>query len=213
YFLPPGATEPPPTLDTPGWLSHVLEEQRATREEVVVFDQTSFAKFVLKGRDAVALLQRLCANDIDVPPGRMVYTAMLNDRGGFESDLTITRLGADAFFILTGTAQATRDADWIERHIRVDEHASLFDLTSAYSVISVMGPKAAMLLERLSADAWSREALPFSMTRESDVGYARVRAAHMSYVGGPGYELLVSTDQCVTLYDALCSAGADLGLR
>ena len=95
----------------------MLEEQRACREDVVVFDQTSFSKFVLKGRDALAVLQRLCANEIDVPVGKMVYTAMLNARGGFESDLTITRLAPDAFFILTGSGQATRDASWIERHI------------------------------------------------------------------------------------------------
>ncbi|TMH35540.1 MAG: FAD-dependent oxidoreductase [Betaproteobacteria bacterium] len=213
YFLPAGATEPAPTLGTPGWLPYVLEEQRATREDVVIFDQTSFAKFVLKGRDALRVLQRLCANELDVPIHRMVYTAMLNERGGFESDLTLTRLSADAFFILSGSAQATRDADWIERHIGAEEHAALFDVTSAYSVISLMGPKAATLLARVSSDDWTREALPFSMTRESDVGYARVRAARMSYVGGPGYEMVVSTDQCVTLYEALCAAGTDLGLR
>ena len=110
YFLPAGTKEPPPTLDTPGWLPFVLEEQRACREDVVVFDQTSFAKLILKGRDALGVLERLCANAIDVPIGRMVYTAMLNERGGFESDLTITRLAPDTFFILTGSAQATRDA-------------------------------------------------------------------------------------------------------
>jgi 4-methylaminobutanoate oxidase (formaldehyde-forming) len=213
YFLPPGAKEPPPTLDTPGWLPWVIEEQRACREDVVVFDQTSFAKLLLKGRDALALLQRLCANEVDVPVGRMVYTAMLNDRGGFESDLTITRLAADSFFILTGSAQATRDADWIGRHIAENEHAILVDVTSAWSIVSVMGPKAETLLARVSADDLSKAAMPFSMTREIDVGYARARAARMSYVGGPGYELCVPTDQCLTLYDALCSAGGELGLR
>jgi len=213
YFLPSGATEPPPTLDTPGWLPIVLEEQRACREDVVVFDQTSFAKFVLKGRDALALLQRLCANEIDVAPGRMVYTAMLNERGGFESDLTITRLAADTFFILTGSAQATRDADWIERHIGESEFAALVDVTSAFSVLSVMGPRAEALLGRLSPDDLSKGALPFAMTREIDIGYARPRAARMSYVGGPGYELTVPTDQCLTLYDALGSVGAEFGLK
>jgi 4-methylaminobutanoate oxidase (formaldehyde-forming) len=213
YFLPEGAGEPPPTLDTPGWLPFVLEEQRACREDVVVFDQTSFAKFVLKGRDALAVLQRLCANEIDVAPGRMVYTAMLNERGGFESDLTITRLAADAFFILTGSAQATRDADWIERHIGDGEFAALVDVTSAFSVLSVMGPSAEALLAKLCPDDLSKGALPFSMTRELDVGYARPRAARMSYVGGPGYELTVSTDQCLTLYDALWSVGPEFGLK
>src|SRR4029079_612368 len=124
-FLRAGAARPPYTLGTPGWLPYVLDEQRACREDVVVFDQTSFSKFVLKGRDALGVLQRLCANEIDVAVGRMVYTAMLNARGGFESDLTIVRLAADTFFILTGTAQATRDAAWIERHVAEGEFAAL----------------------------------------------------------------------------------------
>ena len=213
YFLPPGAGPAPYTLGTPDWLPAVLDEQRSAREGVVVFDQTSFAKFILKGRDALQVLQRLCANEIDVPVGRMVYTAMLNERGGFESDLTLTRIAADTFFILTGSAQATRDADWIDRHIREVEFAALVDVTSAYSVISVMGPRSAELLGRLSPDDLSRDGLPFSTTREIDVGYARVRAARMSYIGGPGYELYVTTDQCIALYDALHEAGADLGLR
>jgi glycine cleavage system aminomethyltransferase T/glycine/D-amino acid oxidase-like deaminating enzyme len=212
YFLPEDVAEPAPTLDRPGWLPYVLAEQRACREDVAVFDQTSFAKFILKGRDALGVLQRLCANEIDVAVGRMVYTAMLNDRGGFESDLTITRLADDAFFIVTGSAQATRDADWIARHILDTEFAALVDVTAAWSVISVMGPRAEALLARCSPDDLSKSALPFSSTREIDVGYARARAARMSYVGGPGYELYVPTDQCLTLYDVLCSAGEGLGL-
>jgi glycine cleavage system aminomethyltransferase T/glycine/D-amino acid oxidase-like deaminating enzyme len=213
YFLPADAPLPPCTFGRPEWLPHVLQEQRACREDVVVFDQTSFGKFVLKGRDALAVLQRLCANELDVPVGRMVYTAMLNERGGFESDLTITRLAADTFFILTGSGQTTRDASWIERHIRSDEFAALVDVTSGYSVISLMGPKSESLLGQLSPDDLSKAGLPFSMTAEIDVGYARVRAARMSYVGGPGYEMVVPSDQCVTLYDALRSAGDAFGLR
>ena len=213
YFLSPGAATPPYTLGTPGWLPYVLDEQRACREDAVVFDQTSFSKFVLKGRDALAVLQRLCANEMDVPVGKMVYTAMLNARGGFESDLTIVRLGAAEFFIITGSAQTTRDFAWIERAIAHNEHAALVDVTNAYSVISVMGPKAEGLLNRISPDDLGKSAMPFSTTRMIDVGYARVRAARMSYVGGPGYELYVSSDQCVTLYEALWSVGAELGLK
>ncbi|HZQ60513.1 MAG TPA: FAD-dependent oxidoreductase [Casimicrobiaceae bacterium] len=212
YFLGAGQALPPPTFDTPAWLPCVLAEQRACREDVVVFDQSSFAKFMLKGRDALALLQRLAANDVDVAPGRMVYTGMLNARGGYESDLTILRLAQDAFFIITGSAQGTRDAAWIERHIG-DAHAALVDVTSGYCVISVMGPRAEALLSRLSPDDVSRAALPFGSTREIDVGYARVRAARMSYVGGPGYELYVPTDQCVTLYEALQAEGDAFRLR
>ncbi|MFO1282133.1 MAG: FAD-dependent oxidoreductase [Burkholderiales bacterium] len=212
YFLPAGRAVPSPTLDTPGWLPIVLEEQRACREDVVVFDQTSFAKFVLKGRDALAVLQRLCANEIDVPPGHMVYTAMLNARGGFESDLTVLRVAEREFFILTGSAQATRDFSWIERRIGPDEHASLVDVTGAWSVVSVMGPKAQALLESLSPDSFSREAIPFASTAMVDIGYARPRAARISYVGGPGYELYVPVEQCATLYDAISEAGPRFGL-
>jgi 4-methylaminobutanoate oxidase (formaldehyde-forming) len=213
YFLPRGSTEPPYTLDAPGWLPYILDEQRACREDVVVFDQTSFAKFVLKGRDALAVLQRLSANDVDVPVGRLIYTGLLNARGGFESDVTITRLSEREFFIVTGSAQGTRDFAWIERHIGADEHAALVDVTSAWCVISVMGPKAQALLARLSPDDLSKGGLPFSTARDVDVGLARVRAARISYVGGPGYELYVPTDQGVTLYEALWSVGAELGLR
>jgi 4-methylaminobutanoate oxidase (formaldehyde-forming) len=212
YLLPAGVPEPPPTLGTPGWLPHVIEEQRACREQVVVFDQTSFAKLVLKGRDACGVLERLCANRVDVEPGRMVYTAMLNHRGGIESDLTVLRVARDEYFLVTGSSQAVRDADWIERHLRAGEHASLVDVSGAWSVLSVMGPRSSALLEALSRDDFSREALPFSTVRDRDVGYARVRAARMSYVGGPGFELYVPVEQCVTLYDALCEAGARFGL-
>jgi 4-methylaminobutanoate oxidase (formaldehyde-forming) len=138
---------------------------------------------------------------------------MLNARGGFESDLTIVRIGAAEFFIITGSAQTTRDFAWIERAIHADEHAALVDVTNAHSVISVMGPKAEALLNRVSPDDLSKTGMPFSTTKMIDVGYARVRAARMSYVGGPGYELYVSTDQCVTLYEALWSVGGELGLR
>ncbi len=213
YFLSPGATKPPYTLGTPGWLPDVLEEQRACREDAVVFDQTSFSKFVLKGRDALSVMQRLCANELDVPDGSMVYTAMLNARGGFESDLTVVRVAPTEFFIITGSAQTTRDFAWIERAIRGDEHASLVDVTSAFSVLSVMGPKAEALLNRVSPDDLTKAGMPFSTTKMIDVGYARVRAARMSYVGGPGYELYVATDQCVTLYESLWSVGAEFGLR
>ena len=213
YFLRDGDREPAPTFDSPGWLPYVLDEQRACREDAVVFDQTSFAKFVLKGRDALTVLERLCANRVDVAAGRIVHTAMLNERGGFECDVTITRVAQNEFFIVTGSAQATRDFAWIERHIGENEHAALVDVTSGWCVLSLMGPRAEPLLRTLSRDDVSKTALPFAATRLIDIGYARVRAARMSYVGGPGYELYVPTEFCATLYDALCDAGRAFGLR
>ncbi len=213
YFRPSGVSTPAHTLGTPGWLPWMIEEQRATREAVALYDQTSFSKLLLQGRDALHVLQRLCANEMDVPVGRMVYTPMLNARGGIESDLTITRLAEDQFHIVTGSAQATRDADWIRRHIVADQHAVLTDVSALTCVLSVMGPKARELLARVSPDDLSPAGLKFSWTKEIDLGHARVRAARMSYVGGPGFELYVPVEMTRHVYLALMAAGQDLGLR
>jgi glycine cleavage system aminomethyltransferase T/glycine/D-amino acid oxidase-like deaminating enzyme len=213
YFRPEGAARPPYTLDTPGWLPWMQAEQRATREAVALYDQTSFSKLLLQGRDALAVLQRLCANEMDVPIDKMVYTAMLNARGGFESDLTVIRQATDRFLIVTGSAQTVRDFDWISRHIEPHEHAMLTDVSAMFSVLSVMGPKARELLARVSPDDLSPEALKFSWTKEIDIGFARVRAARMSYVGGPGWELYTPIEMARHVYLALMEAGRDLGLR
>ncbi len=191
----------------------MIGEQAATRDAVAIYDQTSFAKLLLQGRDALDVLQRLCANEMDVPVNRMVYTAMLNARGGFESDLTIIRIAGHKFLIITGSAQAVRDADWIGRNIASEEHAILTDVTAQYSVLSVMGPKARELMARVSPDDLSAGGLTFSWTKEIDVGFARVRAARMSYVGGPGFELYVPVEMTRHVYLALIGAGVDLGLR
>lgn len=213
YFKPSGAARPAFGLDHPGWLPWVIEEQRATREAVAVYDQSSFSKLLLQGRDALAVLQRLCANEVDIPVDKMVYTAMLNSRGGFESDLTIVRIAEARFLIITGSAQTVRDADWIARNTKPDEYAVLTDVTGLYSVLSVMGPNARALMARVSPDDLAPEVLPFSWTREIDVGFARVRAARMSYVGGSGFELYVPTEMTRHVYLALMEAGDDLGVR
>ncbi len=158
------------------------------------------------------MLQRLCANEIDVPVGRMVYTAMLNERGGFETDVTVIREGAARFLVVTGSAQAMRDADWITRHLEAHEHAVLTDVSAMTCVLSLMGPNARELLGRVSPDDVSPAMLRFSHTKEVDLGLARVRAARMSYVGGPGFELYVPVEMARHVYLALHSAGAGLGL-
>ena len=216
YFKPAGAPDAVHGLGRPDWLDWVKAEQRATREAVALYDQTSFSKLLLQGRDALAVLQRLCANEIDIAVDRMVYTAMLNARGGFESDLTVIRTAPERFLIVTGSAQTVRDFDWISRHIAPHEHAMLTDVSAMTSVLSVMGPNARALLSRVGspnlADDLSPAALKFSHTREIDVGLARVRAARMSYVGGPGFELYVPIEMARHVYLALHEAGTDLGL-
>jgi len=220
YFRPPGTPHTPRPahgLGRPGWLPWMIEEQRATREAVALYDQSSFGKLLLQGRDALAVLQRLCANEVDVAPGRMVYTAMLNERGGFESDLTLMRLPPERlnerFLIVTGSAQPVRDADWINRHIGAHEHALLTDVSTMWSLLSLMGPKARDLLARVSPDDLSPAGLRFAHTKEIDLGHARVRAARMSYVGGPGYELHVPVEMARHVHLALQEAGADMGFN
>ncbi len=211
YFrVPADAPRPPYGLARPGWLDWVIEEQRATREAVALYDQSSFAKLLLQGRDALALLQRLCANDVDVPVQQMVYTPMLNERGGFESDLTVLRLAADRFLVVTGSAQATRDADWISRHIEPGRHVTLADVSAMTCVLSLMGPNAQALLARVSPDTLPAK---LSHTKEIDLGHARVRTARMSYVGGPGFELYVPVEMARHVYLALHAAASGLGLR
>ena len=211
-FKPASADPSPYTLGRPAWLPWMVAEQRATREAVAIYDQSSFGKLLVQGRDALALLQRLCANDVDVPVGRMVYTPMLNDRGGYESDLTAMRLAQDRFLLVTGSAQPVRDHDWIARHVPDGAHCSITDVSALWSVLSLMGPRARALLARTSPDDLSPEGLRFAHTKEIDLGHARVRAARMSYVGGPGYELYVPVEMTRHVYLALLEAGEELGL-
>ena len=193
------------------WFDAVAAEHAPRARRVTVVDETSFGKFLVQGRDAEAVLQRLCANDIAVPVGRTVYTGLLNERGTFESDLTIARLARDKFLIVTGSAQATRDADWIGRHMPADAHAVLTDVTAAWTVLSVMGPTQ----PRAAADGeqgrfLQRGAFPSRTIREIDIGYATVLASRRTYMGELGWELYVPVEFAVTVFETLHEAGADV---
>jgi 4-methylaminobutanoate oxidase (formaldehyde-forming) len=214
FFAPPGSdAHIDYSFGCQNWFEATAAEHRACREAVAIFDMTSFAKFLLQGADAEAVLQRLCANDMAVPVGTTVYTALLNERGGFESDLTVARLAPETFLILTGTAQATRDAHWIRRHIPDSARSVLTDVTSAYAVLAVMGPNARALLSRVSRAVLDDTEFPFGATREIDIGYTTTWAARRSYMGELGWELYVPTEFAVTVYETLAAAGGDLGLR
>jgi 4-methylaminobutanoate oxidase (formaldehyde-forming) len=194
------------------WFPCAAEEHRAVRDAVGLFDQSSFTKFRLEGPDAVTILQQLCANDVDVPPGRIVYTAMLNRRGGIEADLTVTRLAEDAYLIVTAAAASTHNAEWIRRHLG-DARAVLTDVTSAYAVVSIMGPRSRTLLARLTSADLSNGRFPFGASREMWLASAPVRATRITYVGELGWELYVPTEFAPGVYDAIAIAGEDLGLR
>src|SRR5262249_5378057 len=193
------------------WFEQSALEHRAVRGAVGLSDQSSFAKFRLEGPDAPDVLGRLCAGDVDVPVGRIVYTQMLNPRGGIECDLTVTRLAEDAYLIVTAAAASTHDQAWIRRHLG-DARAALTDVTSASAVVGVMGPRSRILLARLTDADLSNEAFPYLTSREIWLGPARVRASRITYVGELGWELYVPAEFAVGAYEDLTAAGADLGL-
>src|SRR5947209_10618822 len=194
------------------WFPYVAAEHRATREAVSITDLTSFAKFMVQGRDADAALQRLCANDIAVPVGQTVYTGLLNARGTYESDLTVARLAAARFLLVTGTAQATRDADWIGRHLEPQD-ATLTDVTSSYAVLAVMGPRARDLLSRVTKTPLDNAAFPFGAMQEIEIAGGKLWASRRTYVGELGWELYVPTEQAGGVYDALMDAGRGFAVR
>ncbi|PYM14130.1 MAG: FAD-dependent oxidoreductase, partial [Verrucomicrobia bacterium] len=193
------------------WFANHAAEHRAAREKVAIFDQTGFSKFTFKGRDAINVLQRLCGNDVDVAIGQAVYTGLFNERGGFESDLTLVRLARDEFYIVSGTAQAVRDFDWITRNIRRDEHADLVDVTGSFGVLGVMGPNSRALLSRVTDADLSNGAFPFGTARQINIGSATARAARITYVGELGWELHAPMEQLALVYDTVMEAGKDLG--
>ena len=187
----------------PNWLPWSEIEQRATRGAVALFDQTSFGKILVRGPDAAPLLQRLCSADVAVEPGRAVYTAMLNSRGGYESDLTVTRLGHAEFLLVTSSGSVGRDLSWISRHAAPDERVDLVDVSSAYAVYGLMGPRSRELLSELSPSDFSDRAFPFATSRSVDLGYSTVRATRITYVGELGWELYVPGEFAVGVYGLL----------
>ena len=195
------------------WFAQSAAEHHAVRNAVGLFDQSSFAKFVLKGRDATRALGRTCAGDIDVPVGRIVYTQWLNERGGIEADLTVTREAEDAYLIVTSCATQTRDFAWLCRAIPDDARAVAVDVSSAYAVLSLMGPRSRELLATLTDADLSSAAFPFATSRVIDLGYARVRASRITYVGELGYELYIPTEFAQSVYDTIIEAGEPFGLR
>ncbi|MGA9829571.1 MAG: FAD-dependent oxidoreductase [Trebonia sp.] len=213
YFAPPGQDA---AIEygwgRQSWQPWSSAEQRAARGSVALFDQTSFSKYLITGRDAEQALQWLCTADVGVEPGRTVYTGMLNARGTYEADITVTRLSAHEFLLVSSAASTERDKDHITRRMPAGYHASLADVTSAYAVYGVMGPRSRELLSRLSRSDFSDKAFPFSTSREIDLGYATVRATRITYVGELGWELYVPAEFAVGAYEDLMDAGAGLGL-
>ena len=214
WFAPQGV-EPKNdlTFDIPNWFEYVAAEHKNARENVVLIDQTSFCKFEVEGPGALKFLNRLCTNQIDRPVGKVIYTQMCNDRGTIECDMTVGRLAQDKFLLIVGTAFGLRVSWWIENHKPADSAFSFREVTSAYAVINVIGPKSRALLKKTTDADLSNSAFSFGTCKSFSVGYAPVISFRVTYIGELGYELYIPAEFAGHVYDTLWEAGQDLGVK
>lgn len=214
WFAPEG-TEPRDvySMGRQNWFEAVGEEHRHVREAVGIFDQSSFAKYEIKGADAGKALDFICANDVSRPVGRLTYTQLLNTRGGIEADLTVARLSEDRFYIVTGTGFRTHDLGWIRDHIAKGLDARLTDVTEDFGTLSLMGPRARDVLARVTSADVGNAAFPFGHVREIAIAGHAVRALRVTYVGELGWELHVPIHATGDVFDALMEAGGAHGIR
>ncbi len=214
WFAGPGVT---PTVewgyDRGEAFERTREEHLHARDSFAVFDLSLMSHHLVQGPDAMAVLNRVCANNVDAAVGRVVYTQWLDERGGIIADVTVTRLAEDAYVVVSGDTIHRRVPAWIKRQTRDDEFLTVTDVTSGYALLSVQGPRSREVLQRLSPDDWSDEAFPYLTAQKVELGYTPLWAFRVTYVGELGWDLLVPTEFGATLYDQLREAGADLGFR
>lgn len=195
------------------WFAYSAEEHRAFREKVALFDQSSFSKYLVQGRDSCRALQRICSANIDLPADRIIYTHWLNERGGIEADLTVTRLGENEFLVVSGAAVTGRDMEWLRRNIPADAHCFVTDVTNSWAVLGVMGPHGRDLLCDALDHDMSTAGFPFGSTQAIELGCALGRAARVSFVGELGWELYIPADMARHGFDHLWRVGEKYGLR
>ena len=192
---------------------HIEAEHRGVREAAGIVDMSSFAKYEISGPGALPLLQKVAGGDIDVSPGKIVYTQLLNERGGIEADVTVTRLAAEEFYLVTGAGFGRHDIAIIARHAPDDRSVAVRDVTSAYGVLNLCGPLARDIAQQATHSDISNEAFGYLTARRIDLGYAPVLALRVSYTGELGWEFHVPTEYLRDLYDRLLAAGAVAGIR
>jgi 4-methylaminobutanoate oxidase (formaldehyde-forming) len=215
WYAPPGIdpSEVEYSWGQQNWFEYLAEEHRACREDVILMDVTSMSKFLVQGRDAEKVLNNICANDVAVPVGKVVYTQWLNERGTLEADLTVTRLAEDKYYIVSAGDFYTHDLYWLNKYIPAEAHAIVTDVTSGYTLINIQGPKSRQLLSQITSADLSNEAFPYMSAQEIDFAYARPLALRVTYEGELGWELHVPTEFSVHVYETLVEAGADFGLK
>ena len=195
------------------WFAHVGAEHKAVRETAGLFDQSSFAKFEMKGPDAEAVLNYICANKVPVEPGRLVYTQLLNSRGGIECDLTVARLTDNNFYIVTGTGFRAHDFHWIADHIPKNANVKFIDVTEHYGTLSLMGPLSRAILQKTTYGDLSAKSFKFGDAKLIGLKGHPVRALRVTYVGELGYELHVPIHALGDVYDSVMRAGEPMGLK
>jgi 4-methylaminobutanoate oxidase (formaldehyde-forming) len=213
YATPGTAPDPGPlTWGRPAWFDQWAAEHRACREGVIAMDMSFMAKFIVEGRDAAAVLERVSANRVDGPFGMITYTQWLNDAGRIEADLTVTKLADDRFWVVASDTTHRHALSWLRGHIG-DAHAFVHDATSAYAQINVQGPRSRGVLQELTTMDMSDASFPFRRAKEIDIGFARALCIRITYLGELGYELYVPVQQAVHVYDQLMAAGESYDLR
>ncbi|MEC8295447.1 MAG: FAD-dependent oxidoreductase [Pseudomonadota bacterium] len=213
WFANPGQTaEYRYSWKRQNWFENAAQEHRAIRENVGLYDMSSFGKLRVEGSDACAFLNRLCGAEMDVANGRIVYTQFLNAGGGIEADVTVTRLSETAYLVVTPALTRLADETWMRRHLG-DTRAVITDMTAAETVIAVMGPKARDLMQRVSPNYFSNDNNPFGTAQQVEIGMALARVHRVSYVGELGWEVYVSTDMALHVFDALNAARIEKGGR
>jgi len=195
------------------WFEYAAAEHRAAREDAILMDLTHMGKYLVQGRDAEAVLNRICAGNVAVPVGRIVYTQWLNDRGTIEADMTVTRLAEDCYLLVMVDAIQTHIENWLERHIPEEAHVFVTDVSSGYNIINIHGPKSRLLMSGLTSGDMSNEAFPYLTMQEIDMGYALVKALRVTFVGELGWELYVPTEFTLHVFDMLVEAGSEVALK
>lgn len=222
FASPPYTPDDAPGFARGRWFEACGAEHRAVRERAALIDMSSFSKYEIAGPGALPLLQYVCSSDMDRPPGSVIYTQLLNERGGIEGDVTITRLAADRFYLITGSALGVRDRSTLARYVSDIEAiygaVSITDVSSAWAVINLCGPQSRDVLAQLTSAPLDNHAFPYMSARDIDIGYAPVRALRVTYVGELGWELHVPAEYALDLYRKLRAAGepygiADVGYR
>jgi len=195
------------------WFEYLAAEHKACREDVILMDVTSMSKFLVQGRDVEKVLNNFCGNDVAVPVGKVVYTQWLNERGGMEADLTVTRLAEDKYFIVSAGDFYSHDLMWLKKHIPYESHTFVTDVTSGYTLLNIQGPKSRELMRRVTTADVSREAFPYMTAQEIDINYALVLVMRVTYEGELGFELYIPAEFSTHVYETVVEAGQDLGLR